>query len=63
MVLIGESSLHRATAQFVLHYHQERNHQGLNDKIIQSEFSLTGVSKTVPNGVLADSEGVLAGSC
>ena len=28
MVLIGESSLHRATAQFVLHYHQERNHQG-----------------------------------
>jgi putative transposase len=39
MVLIGESSLHRATAQFVLHYHQERNHQGLDNKIIRPEFS------------------------
>ena len=29
MVLIGESSLHRATSEFVLHYHGERNHQGL----------------------------------
>ena len=39
MVLIGESSLHRATSQFVLHYHQERNHQGLDNKIIRPEFS------------------------
>ena len=39
MVLIGESNLHRATAQFVLHYHQERNHQGLDNKIIRPEFS------------------------
>ena len=39
MVLIGESSLHRATSQFVLHYHQERNHQGLENKIIQPEFT------------------------
>jgi len=39
MVLIGESSLHRASSQFVLHYHQERNHQGLDNKIIRPEFS------------------------
>jgi len=39
MVLIGESSLHRATSQFVLHYHQERNHQGLENKIIQPQFT------------------------
>lgn len=39
MVLIGESSLHRATSQFVLHYHRERNHQGLENKIIQPEFT------------------------
>lgn len=38
MVLIGESSLHRATAQFVLHYHKERNHQGLDNKLIRPEF-------------------------
>lgn len=39
LVLIGESSLHRATSHFVLHYHQERNHQGLENKIIQPEFN------------------------
>ena len=38
MVLIGESSLHRATSQFALHYHAERNHQGLTNKIIHPEF-------------------------
>jgi putative transposase len=39
MILIGESSLHRATTQFVVHYHQERNHQGLGNKLIRPEFS------------------------
>jgi hypothetical protein len=39
MVLIGESSLQRATAEFVLHYHAERNHQGLENKIIRPEFA------------------------
>jgi len=38
MILIGESSLHRAVSQFVLHYHAERNHQGLENKIIRPEF-------------------------
>ena len=38
MVVIGESSLHRATSQFALHYHAERNHQGLTNKIIHPEF-------------------------
>jgi len=38
IVLIGESSLHRATSQFALHYHAERNHQGLTNKIIHPEF-------------------------
>ena len=38
MILMGESSLHRAASQFVLHYHAERNHQGLDNKIIRPEF-------------------------
>jgi hypothetical protein len=38
MILIGAASLHRATSQLVLHYHAERNHQGLENKIIQPEF-------------------------
>ena len=38
IVLIGEASLHRATTQFLLHYHGERNHQGLGNKIIRPNF-------------------------
>jgi transposase InsO family protein len=38
MILIGEATLYRAASQFVLHYHAERNHQGLENKIIQPEF-------------------------
>lgn len=40
MILIGESSLHRAVCQFVQHYQAERNHQGLDNKIIQPEFPM-----------------------
>jgi hypothetical protein len=39
LVLIGQSSLHRATSEFVAHYHGERNHQGLGNKIIRPEFA------------------------
>jgi transposase InsO family protein len=39
MILIGESSLHRAISQFDIHYHTERNHQGLENKIIRPEFA------------------------
>jgi len=38
MILLGESSLRRAASQFGLHYHAERNHQGLENKIIRPEF-------------------------
>jgi transposase InsO family protein len=39
MVLFGEASLHRATSDFLLHYHQERNHQALENKLIRPEFN------------------------
>jgi putative transposase len=39
MVLIGESSLHRATSQFVVHYHRERNHQSMGNQILRPEFT------------------------
>ena len=38
MILIGEESLRRAVEQFCEHYHRERNHQGLENKIIEPEF-------------------------
>ena len=34
MVLIGEGSLRRAVREFVAHYHHERNHQGLGNRLI-----------------------------
>jgi putative transposase len=38
MILIGEGSLRRAVDQFCDHYHRERNHQGLENNIIEPEF-------------------------
>ena len=38
MILIGEGSLRRVVDQFCEHYHRERNHQGLENKIIEPEF-------------------------
>ena len=42
MTLVGEESLRRAVAQFCEHYHRERNHQGLENRIIRPDFSLGG---------------------
>ena len=42
MILIGEGSLRRAIDQFCEHYHLERNHQGLENKIIEPDFGLNG---------------------
>ena len=35
MIFFGENMLRRAVGQFLLHYHQERNHQGLGNEIIE----------------------------
>ena len=34
MILFGKCSLRRATTAFVAHYHYERNHQGLDNRLI-----------------------------
>jgi len=36
MVLFGQESLNRATREYLEHYHRERNHQGLDGKIIDA---------------------------
>jgi transposase InsO family protein len=35
MILLGERHLRRALSEFVVHYHAERNHHGLNKELIQ----------------------------
>jgi putative transposase len=39
LILFGEGSLRKAIHDFVLHYHHERNHQGLNNRLIMEEES------------------------
>jgi hypothetical protein len=34
MLLLGEGSLHMMLSQYLEHYHQERNHQGLGNRLI-----------------------------
>jgi putative transposase len=34
MIFFGEDSLRNATREFVAHYHSERNHQGLGNRLI-----------------------------
>jgi transposase InsO family protein len=34
MIFFGEDSLRAAIHEFVVHYHQERNHQGLENRLI-----------------------------
>jgi len=37
MIPLGENHLRRAVDEFVLHYHGERNHQGLGNALIKRE--------------------------
>ncbi len=37
MIFFGEQSLRRAVAEFIRHYHGERNHQGLGNALIEAE--------------------------
>ena len=37
MVFFGQRSLERALREFVAHYHGERNHQGLANRIIDPD--------------------------
>ena len=34
LILFGESSLRRALQQYLVHYHEERNHQGRDNRIL-----------------------------
>jgi len=34
MIFVGQASLRRAVAEYITHYHIERNHQGLENRLI-----------------------------
>src|SRR6202051_2710682 len=35
MIFVGQASLRRAVSEFMEHYHAERNHQGLENRLIR----------------------------
>ena len=37
MIFLGQASLRRAISEFPVHYHTERNHQGLANQLIRPE--------------------------
>jgi putative transposase len=41
MIFIGQASLRRAVAEYMSHYHAERNHQGLANELIQAPSAAT----------------------
>ena len=37
IIFLGEASLRRAIGDFMAHYHEERNHQGLDNKLLRAD--------------------------
>jgi len=47
LILFGESSLRTAVQNFLAHYHSERNHQGLGNRLIRPDPAHVGAAGTV----------------
>ena len=47
MIFVGQGSLRRAIAHYVAHYHNERNHQGLENRLIRPEPSRVANDRVV----------------
>ena len=37
MIFVGQASLRRAVSEYMAHYHEERNHQGLDNRLIRQD--------------------------
>ena len=47
MIFFGEDALRNAIREFVTHYHQERNHQGLDNRLIIPTKTTAAMKGTV----------------
>jgi hypothetical protein len=45
LIPFGERHHRRAVAEFVAHYHRERNHQGLDNELIEGQLAKGRVSR------------------
>jgi transposase InsO family protein len=47
MIFFGERSLRKATREYAAHYHRERNHQGIDNRLIEPASRVETTSRTV----------------
>jgi len=47
MIFFGERSLWKATREYAAHYHRERNHQGIDNRLIEPDDRAGSASSTV----------------
>jgi putative transposase len=58
MIFVGQASLRHAISQFMVHYHAERNHQGLGNRLLQPISTTARLGEPVqrrrrPGGMLS----------
>jgi hypothetical protein len=54
IVPLGERHLRRAVSEFVAHYHHERNHQGLENRLIEGPHPRTAMAESCAASVSGD---------
>jgi putative transposase len=47
MIFFGERSLRKATREYAVHYHRERNHQGIDNRLIEPSDRAESASSAV----------------
>jgi putative transposase len=47
MILFGETSLRRALREYVSHYHEERNHQGVANRLLKPAATVSAITEIV----------------
>ncbi len=47
MIFFGERSLRKATGEYAAHYHRERNHQGIDNRLIEPSVCAESPSSVI----------------
>ena len=47
MILFGEESLRRVLKEYISHYHTERNHQGVGNRLLESVYMISSINDPI----------------
>ena len=50
MILLGERSLRRVLKEYIAHYHTERNHQGLGNRLLDPMYAVGSTDDPIQHG-------------